>query len=161
QPFDYTSLPTDTRQFVDSIPAMRDQTRLPFPLHLLPATVQKVAGDGAEILHCPPEFIALPLLTFAGSTIGRRYSLAVTSTWREPPILFASVVGEPGGKKTPALRIASTPLNTLQAESFQEADKNWLESVNQDFNPPQGGSQTATAEELIDHFLTTDATIEK
>src|SRR5207245_2202641 len=75
----------------------------------------RLAPAAAASRPCPPEFVAVPLLGLAGSAAGTARELELKPDWREGPNLFAAVVGDPGSKKSPALRLARAPLDALIA----------------------------------------------
>ena len=43
----------------------------PFPLEALPAAFRRAVESSAKALHCPPDYLAVPILTFAGAAIGQ------------------------------------------------------------------------------------------
>ena len=80
-----------------------------FPLDALPNAIRQLAIEGATSIGCPPEFIAGPALVAAAAAIGMSRVVEVTSSHREPPVLFLAVVGEPGTAKSPAEAQALAP----------------------------------------------------
>jgi len=91
-----------------------------FPLYALPVVLRPFVETGAEAIQCPPDFVAVPLLTALGAVIGRTYVIEVKPGWQEPTALWTVVVGRPGTAKSPALRLATKPLSTLQRKLAEE-----------------------------------------
>lgn len=87
-----------------------------FPIDVFPAPLARLIVEGAEALQCPPDYFAMPALVLAGAAIGMTVNLSVTSTWIEAPNLFAAVVGPPGTKKSPPLKIMARPLYLIDRE---------------------------------------------
>jgi hypothetical protein len=63
--------------------------------------------------------VAVPMLGFAGSTIGNRLHLILKNSYREFPTLYLAIIAPPGSAKTPALNLAQWPLDALQNEAEQ------------------------------------------
>jgi hypothetical protein len=94
----------------------------PLPMEIWPDPVKRLIDETAQAMGVPPELVAVPLLVFAGATIGHSRSILAKASWEEFPALFAAVVAEPGSGKTPALKAAQHPLVVLQEEAF-DADQ--------------------------------------
>lgn len=97
----------------------------PFELDLLPEAFKAYAEDCAELMQVPLEFIAAPLMLFAGSTIGRQvgiYPQRLTK-WTEFPNFWGGLIGPPGLKKSAAIAAAGKPFRKLaeQAQRDYEA----------------------------------------
>jgi hypothetical protein len=82
-------------------------------------------------LPCPPDYVAVPILGVMGTAIGTSRVIEVKATWHEGPQLNEAVVGDPGTKKSPAMKLAMKPLFRQQeadertyhdAKSFHEAE---------------------------------------
>ncbi|MSQ47464.1 MAG: DUF3987 domain-containing protein, partial [Deltaproteobacteria bacterium] len=91
----------------------------PFPLEALPPTLRDLVKAGAETIHCPVDYIAVPLLALAGGAIGATRVIEIKRGWRESAALFTAIVAMPGAKKSPALKLASTPVHHYQAQLSQ------------------------------------------
>lgn len=131
----------------------------PFPVHALPEGVREFVLAGAQALDCPPEFIACPLLALAAGVGGNRFELRITPTWRERPILWTAVVGDPGTAKSPALELALAPVLRLQEEAAEE----WgaaLEAYEAELARARKERAPAPERPELEHFTTTDATLE-
>jgi hypothetical protein len=88
----------------------------PFPLEALPRTLRRLVEEASVAIGCPPEFIAVPMLTTLGAAIGNSRVLVVKRGWTESALLYTVIVGDPGDKKSPALEIATAPAWDKQAE---------------------------------------------
>ncbi len=86
----------------------------PSPAAALPEPFRSYAKLTAEDLSAPVEFVAVPLLGLTAAAIGPRLSIELKRDWRERPILWLGVVGEPGTAKSPALAKARKPFQHLQ-----------------------------------------------
>jgi hypothetical protein len=111
--------------------------------------VKRLLDEASAALGAPPELIAVPLLIFAGAVIGHSRSIRPKRSWEEFPALFAAVVAEPGGGKTPALKVAQHPLVVLQEEAFA-ADR---------IQRAKGGDPMQSTP-MSRRYFTTDATME-
>ena len=89
---------------------------LPFPLEVLPAPLQAYARMGARSLPCPPDMIAVPMLSVCGAAIGEQVALELKAGWRESGVIWSGVIAETGTKKSPALHLAAHPLYQVQEE---------------------------------------------
>lgn len=91
----------------------------PFPLAAIPATMQPWVQDVAERMQCPPDFVAVPLLVGAASLAARHVAVRLRrhDDWKETANLWALIVGRPGVMKSPAMRAALAPLESLEAQA--------------------------------------------
>jgi hypothetical protein len=85
-----------------------------FPTDILPASMRGLIESAARSMLVPPEFVAVPLLVLAGATIGNAWEIELKKGWKEGPNLYAAVVGDPGAKKTPALKLALSAIHMIQ-----------------------------------------------
>ncbi len=141
-------------------------TALPsFPVDVLPAIVRQVVEAGARALGAPSDFIAVPLLVFAGAVLGHGHAIELKPGFVQRPILYAAVVGQPGSAKSPALDLARYPLDQLQGGAFtayqqayaqHKADlASWLETRRAD-----GDAGPRPEPPMLESFFSTDATLE-
>lgn len=93
----------------------------PFPVDVLPEPISGMIRAGAEALGCDQSYIALPLMAGLASAIGATRRVQLKPTWTEPAVIWATIVGESGTLKSPALSLALDPLKRLQAFSMAEA----------------------------------------
>lgn len=87
------------------LPSLQDEV-MPFPMEILPLKLRRFVEEGARALPCPPDFLGLPLLAAVGTAVGASRVLRLKSDWTERPCIFGAIVGDPGSKKSPALKLA-------------------------------------------------------
>lgn len=103
-------------------PTARDMLHWkPFPTHLLPGPVRKLAEDGAKALGCDEVMIAAPSLVVCAACIGNSAVLHVKRGWKVPSVLWLGVVAESGQLKTPALDLARKPLTEREVTAIEQA----------------------------------------
>ncbi len=90
----------------------------PFPTSALPAQVEGYVSAASKAIGCDPSFVALPLLASLARAIGNKRVIRLKSTWCEPAIIWAAMIGKSGTHKTPAMQIAMKFLDKLQAKSI-------------------------------------------
>lgn len=91
----------------------------PFPLDVFPPPLRAAIESKALSLPCPPDFIAVHVLSVLGTAIGNSRVVEVRPGWRESARLYAAVVADPGSKKSPALEWAIRPVIERQ-DAFEE-----------------------------------------
>lgn len=119
-----------------------------FPLDVFPVELQDLCRSASEALQAPVDFFAATALAFAGGAIGRSVCLKVTNTWEVSSNLFLAIVGGPGSKKSPALKMMAGPLYRIDSElreQYLEEKREWAER-----DPKNRGP------EPIHHHLTLD-----
>ena len=89
----------------------------PFPMAALPDSFGPWVRDVAERMHCPPDFVAVPLLVAGASLVARHLRIAPQrhTDWFESGNLWALIVGRPGWMKSPAMSQALAPIARLEA----------------------------------------------
>lgn len=137
----------------------------PFPVDALPNVLAALVREGAAALDVDPAFIAVPLLGLAGGTIGKRYCLEVKRGHREWPIVYAGIVGSPGSGKSPAAALARSAVDRLQREAwdrYQAAMEVYHrdKSAHDALTKKERAGQEPPHEPMLDHYFTTDTTIE-
>jgi hypothetical protein len=75
-----------------------------YPVDALPEPLATYVAEAADAIGCDPAYVALPLLTVAGSAIGTTRRLELKAGYNVPAILWSVLVGESGTSKSPALR---------------------------------------------------------
>jgi Protein of unknown function (DUF3987) len=88
----------------------------PFPVDVLPAPMRQLVQEGAAALPCPPDFIAVPMLSAAGAAIGNSRALEIKPGWIEGPRIYSAIVADPGSKKSPAAELAMAPTYATQRQ---------------------------------------------
>ena len=61
--------------------------------------------DQAEVKSCPPDYVALGLLSSAGTLLGNARWGSPWFGWVEPPLLWTASVGMPSSGKSPGLEV--------------------------------------------------------
>lgn len=93
----------------------------PFPMAALPDAFGPWVRDVAERMHCPPDFVAVPLLVAAASLVARHVGIRPQrrTDWIERGNLWALIVGRPGIMKSPAMSQALAPMDRLEARAAE------------------------------------------
>lgn len=91
----------------------------PFPIHALPEAIGTFAIASAASLSAPPELIAVPALVVAAAAIGNSRAIQLKEGWTEPASLFAAVVSPSGTMKTPALKMATEPIQGMDCPKIR------------------------------------------
>jgi len=93
----------------------------PFPLMALPDAFRPWVADVAERMHCPPDFVAVPMLVAAASLVARRVAIRpqLLTDWKVRGNLWAMLVGRPGWMKSPAMAQALAPIERLEARAAE------------------------------------------
>lgn len=93
---------------------------LAFPVAVFPPALQTFILACAEALPCPPDFLAVPMLSQLGAAIGTSHVLELKPGWVETARLWTAVVADPGSKKSPALHLVMQPLFRVQEGMRQQ-----------------------------------------
>jgi putative DNA primase/helicase len=93
-----------------------------FDYNLLPESLMPFVQDICERIQCPPDFVAVGIMTSLAAVIGRKIAIRPQgkTDWTVTPNLWALVVGRPGVLKSPALEAALSPLNRLVAQATKD-----------------------------------------
>lgn len=89
---------------------------VPFPLEALPPQCRQIVEEGSKSIGCPPDLVAIPVLGVLAAAIGASRTIAIKRSWREGTTLFMGVIAPPGAKKTPAAKLAISPLWRYQSD---------------------------------------------
>lgn len=84
--------------------------------------------EAANAKGCPIDYVALSLLTIAGACIGNACWAVPWADWKEPPVLWAMLVGDPSAGKSPALDAVLDPVKEIEkelSEAYLEAHRSW------------------------------------
>jgi hypothetical protein len=101
----------------------------PLDSNHLPTVLKDAVGDLADRLQCPPDFLAVAMLSAAGSVVGNKVGIfpyANDESWNVYPALWGGIVGDPGSKKSPALQQAHAPLQHLESLAAQKYAQDML-----------------------------------
>jgi hypothetical protein len=91
--------------------------------NFLPDALRDAVIDLADRLQCPPDYLAVAMLSAAGAVVGNKVGIfpyANDESWEVYPALWGGVVGDPGSKKTPSLQHAHRPLQDLENMASQK-----------------------------------------
>lgn len=88
-----------------------------FDHDLLPDAVRPWVSDIADRIQCPPDFVAVSVMTSLGSLVGRKIGIRPQreTDWVVTANQWALVVGRPGVLKSPAIEAALAPMKRLAA----------------------------------------------
>jgi hypothetical protein len=102
---------------------------------MTPEEFQQVFGPwtdwlqtASEAKNAPLDFVALALLTTASACIGNTRWARPWDGWKEPPILWSMLVGDPSAGKSPALDSILDPVKEIEremSEAYKTARKEW------------------------------------
>ena len=97
------------------------------PPPLPPAMFGKAWGELERLAAdkgAPVDYVALSWLTVCSSLIGaKRRVVPYRSTWREPPIIWLGLVGDPSHNKSPALDPFQSILRKLEDDRLEEHEE--------------------------------------
>lgn len=106
-----------------------------FPLDIFPEKIKELIIELHKRLDAPIEYIASTLLMVVSILMDGHYELLVNpgSNWKEFPLLWMALVGNPSQKKTPCLNIGKEILNEYDC-IFQSQYEIDMSSYNLDLN---------------------------
>ena len=126
-----------------------------FPLEALPQTLRTFVEQGAKAIGCPEDYLAVPLLVYAGNAIGNARCLRIKRTWHEGPRAWVAIIGLPGDKKSPALELAYRPFERQQ----RKLEAEWRQA-HQAWSAQSPEERQGIPEPKMQQVATTDATLE-
>ncbi|MBI5269476.1 MAG: DUF3987 domain-containing protein [Burkholderiales bacterium] len=93
----------------------------PFPMAALPQAFAPWVRDVTERMHCPPDFVAVPMLVAAASLVARHVGIRPqqNTDWIERCNLWGLIVGRPGIMKSPAMSQALAPMDRLEGRAAE------------------------------------------
>jgi hypothetical protein len=95
----------------------------------LPDAIRDAVIDLADRLQCPPDYLAVAMLSAAGAVVGNTVGIfpyANDESWEVYPALWGGIVGDPGSKKSPSLLHAHKPLQHLEQLASQKHAQDML-----------------------------------
>ena len=104
--------------------------RLPAPVlpaDVLPPFWRQWTADAAEAAGAPVAFVVAALLAGAGSVIGNARWASPWQDWKEPPCIWAALVGRPSSGKSPALDTVTGLLARIEADTNDDFDQRNLD----------------------------------
>lgn len=140
--------------------------------NFLPDAIKDAVIDLADRLQCPPDYLAVTMLSAAGAVVGNTVGIfpyANDESWEVYPAIWGGIVGDPGSKKSPSLKQAHIPLQHLETQAgqkyaqdmliyeqakakFEQALKVWSASKNTSLKP------TAPVEPKRERYVVHDST---
>lgn len=84
--------------------------------------------NAAEVKGTPVDYVALALLTTASACIGNSRWAVPWEGWKEPPVLWAMLIGDPSAGKSPALDAVLDPVKAIESEmadAYKAAREKW------------------------------------
>jgi putative DNA primase/helicase len=90
---------------------------MPLDTSWLPVAFQAFVDDHSELMQVPPDMIAAPLMVAAAACLGNILAIApkaFDTSWLVVPVLWGGCVGRPGLMKSPAISIATKPLDPIE-----------------------------------------------
>ena len=93
-----------------------------FEYELLPSGLKDWVKDTAELMQCPPDFLAVPAMIGLGAVVGRQIAIRPKERddWTVVPNLFGAIVGSPGLMKSAAADTMLEPLKQLDLEFYED-----------------------------------------
>ncbi|WP_299986663.1 YfjI family protein [uncultured Ruegeria sp.] len=82
----------------------------------------------AEVKNVPTDYVAMTLLGVASAAIGNSRWAVPWDGWKEPPVLWSMLVGDPSAGKSPALDSVLDPVKEIErslAEEYRRARCEW------------------------------------
>lgn len=144
----------------------------PFPVDVLPGPLKEFTTMGAASMACDPAYLALPLLSALGASIGNSRRLRIKRGWDVPPIIWSVLIGESGTTKTPAFKLVMRSFYARQGEHLKQYAEDskqhqidlskwekemaaWKRDKSLDSEPPEKPSAPQAQ-----RFLVSDTTVE-
>lgn len=93
---------------------------VPFPTEALPKAAADLVRAGADSLQVDPGMLAPLALAAMAAAIGNSRTAELHKSWREPAILWVTVVAPSGTGKSPALELVTRPAERRDAEALRE-----------------------------------------
>lgn len=92
-----------------------------FDFALLPDAVRPWAEDISERIQCPPDFVAVGVMTSLAGVLGRKVAIRPQerTNWTVIANMWGIVVGRPGVLKSPAIEATLAPLKRLIAKATE------------------------------------------
>lgn len=120
------------------LPLESGDSPLAFPLDVFPDGLQRFVSESCWATNLPPEFLGVPLLVAAGAMVGNSTRLSITHTYSESAALWAYVVGDPGTRKTQAMKLVIDPIEAQDdawEDEFKEALQQWRDNKEEGNRP--------------------------
>ncbi|KUO95206.1 YfjI family protein [Ferroacidibacillus organovorans] len=132
----------------------------PFPINVFPERLRCFITEAAKSLNCPPDFVALSMLSVAGSCIGTSAAIRAKADWIEFARIWSIILGDPGSGKTPPLELVMHPIHEWQnkrADEYKRALEDYKKALAA-WEQNHEGKRPAQPE--MEQAFTTDTTLE-
>jgi hypothetical protein len=117
---DVDTLGTEIEELADNAEVIHTDTveeYQPFPTDTLPSPIREFVEAGAKAIGCDESYLALPVLSVAAAAIGNTTRLELKNSWSVPSIIWCAIIGESGTAKTPAFKLALTPVRSQERKA--------------------------------------------
>ncbi len=119
--------PSKPLPWPDPIPLDEAPVAPAFPVDVLPPSLRNLVQEIGWAMNVPPDYAAVPLLTFAGSAIANARHLAISRTHNQAPCLYAMTVAATGSTKGGPVRLLRKPFDEEQRKRL----KKWKQDLEQ------------------------------
>ena len=90
---------------------LSDEDDLPgFPVDTLPPVIAAYVREVAKTLQIPADMAASCTLGVLSTCLQKKFEVKINSTWKEPINLYILIVAEPSEKKSPCIKLMSSPI---------------------------------------------------
>lgn len=99
-----------------------------FPVEVLGSFWADRANLWADNASAPVDYTAMAILVGGASLIGNSRWVQAKEGWKEPPVLWCSLVGRPSSNKSPAISPLASILSDLEAQwmpDYESALRDW------------------------------------
>lgn len=86
-------------------------------LNHFPDVLAEFCRQGSKSIGCPESYLPTLVLTLGSICIGNSASVRVKSDWKEQCSLYSVIIGSPGMRKTPCIKLAFSALSEIQKEN--------------------------------------------
>jgi hypothetical protein len=112
---------------------LRRRDPVPLPVEVFGDSWGQWIIDAASAASCPPDYVALPLLSSVSALIGNACWAQAAPKWIEPPHLWTAVVGDSGEGKSPGadtlMRDILPVIEHRMIGDFPERHHEWMAAV--------------------------------
>jgi len=133
----------------------------PFPTEALPRATADLVRKGAIALQTDEGMLGPLALSAMSAAVGNTRAVQLSSSWREPAILWSVVIAPSGAGKSPALDLVTRPAERRDGDSFKAYEHERHEhaaalTAHKRSKSPEPPPEAPTCE----RFVTNDTTFE-
>lgn len=92
----------------------------PFPIEVLPDSIQKIIIATNESLKFPLDFIGASILYAVSVSIGNTHRVEIMKGWQENAVLYLSIVGRAGTNKSHPISFALKPIEQWDSLKYKK-----------------------------------------